>query len=233
MRYPNIIRASFISRENRFVATVSLNGEPVKVHVKNTGRCRELLIPGAPVYLVRAENENRKYQYDLVSVEKGGLLVNMDSQAPNAVFGEFLRAGGLIDGVTHVKPEFSYGASRMDFYFERGEARHLVEVKGVTLEEDGVCRFPDAPTQRGVKHLLALRQAVQNGFHAWICFVIQMEGMCRLEPNEAADPAFARPLRDAAASGVGVRAFECRVQPDCLAISREVPVHLHVQEMGE
>lgn len=233
MRYPNITKASFISRENRFVATVCLNNEPVKVHVKNTGRCRELLIPGAPVYLVRAENENRKYQYDLVSVEKGGLLVNMDSQAPNAVFGEFLRAGGLIDGVTYVKPEFAYGASRMDFYFERGEERHLVEVKGVTLEQDGVCRFPDAPTQRGAKHLYGLIQAAQNGFHAWICFVIQMGGMRRWEPNEAADPAFARALRDAAEAGVEVRAFECRVQPDSLAISREIPVHLPVQEKEE
>lgn len=226
MQYPNIIKATFISRENRFVATVELGGQPVKVHVKNTGRCRELLIPGAVVYLVHSDNSARKYAYDLVSVEKGGRMVNMDSQAANRVFEEFLRAGGLIDDITCLKPEFTHGASRFDFYFERGGEKHLLEVKGVTLETDGVCRFPDAPTLRGAKHLRELAQAVGEGYRAWICFVVQMGGMQYLEPNVATDPAFAHALKEAVQAGVEVRAFCCAVTPDSLSIKEELPVHL-------
>ena len=231
MRYPNITRASFVSRENRFVATVRLHGEETKVHVKNTGRCRELLVPGATVYLVDSGRPERKYRYDLVAVEKGDLLVNMDSQAPNAVFAEFLRRGGLMDGVTYIKPEFQYGTSRMDFYFERGEERHLVEVKGVTLEENGVCRFPDAPTSRGSRHLRELIQAREEGIQGWICFVVQMDHMSRLEPNWRTDPEFSRTLCLAAEAGVQVRAFGCYVTPQGLEIASELPVHLDVQEM--
>lgn len=231
MRYPNITRASFVSRENRFVATVRLHGEDTRVHVKNTGRCRELLVPGATVYLVDSGRPERKYRYDLVAVEKGDLLVNMDSQAPNAVFAEFLRRGGLMDGVTHIKPEFQYGASRMDFYFERGEERHLVEVKGVTLEENGVCRFPDAPTSRGSRHLRELIQAREEGIQGWICFVVQIDHMSRLEPNWRTDPEFSRTLCLAAEAGVHVRAFGCHVTPQGLEIASELPVHLDVQEM--
>lgn len=230
MQYPNITKASFVSRQNRFVATVNLNGTETQVHVKNTGRCRELLTPGATVYLVDSQNEKRKYRYDLVSVEKGDLLVNMDSQAPNQVFGDFLRSGGFLEGVTLVKPEYRYGSSRVDFYFERNGERHLAEIKGVTLEENGICRFPDAPTERGVRHLGELAQAVQEGFQAWACFVVQMDGMRWLEPNEKTDPAFARALREAAAAGVGVRAFCCQVYPDSMQIVSELPVHLNVQE---
>ena len=231
MRYPNITRASFVSRENRFVATVRLHGEDTRVHVKNTGRCRELLVPGATVYLVDSGRLERKYRYDLVAVEKGDLLVNMDSQAPNAVFAEFLRRGGLMDGVTYIKPEFQYGTSRMDFYFERGEERHLVEVKGVTLEENGVCRFPDAPTSRGSRHLRELIQAREEGIQGWICFVVQMDHMSRLEPNWRTDPEFSRTLCLAAEAGVQVRAFGCHVTPQGLEIASELPVHLDVQEM--
>lgn len=231
MRYPNITRASFVSRENRFVATVRLHGEETKVHVKNTGRCRELLVPGATVYLVDSGRPERKYRYDLVAVEKGDLLVNMDSQAPNAVFAEFLRRGGLMDGVTYIKPEFQYGTSRMDFYFERGEERHLVEVKGVTLEENGVCRFPDAPTSRGSRHLRELIQAREEGIQGWICFVVQIDHMSRLEPNWRTDPEFSRTLCLAAEAGVQVRAFGCHVTPQGLEIASELPVHLDVQEM--
>ena len=231
MRYPNITRASFVSRENRFVATVRLHREDTRVHVKNTGRCRELLVPGATVYLVDSGRPERKYRYDLVAVEKGDLLVNMDSQAPNAVFAEFLRRGGLMDGVTYIKPEFQYGTSRMDFYFERGEERHLVEVKGVTLEENGVCRFPDAPTSRGSRHLRELIQAREEGIQGWICFVVQIDHMSRLEPNWRTDPEFSRTLCLAAEAGVQVRAFGCHVTPQGLEIASELPVHLDVQEM--
>jgi len=231
MRYPNITRASFVSRENRFVATVRLHGEDTRVHVKNTGRCRELLVPGATVYLVDSGRPERKYRYDLVAVEKGDLLVNMDSQAPNAVFAEFLRRGGLMDGVTYIKPEFQYGTSRMDFYFERGEERHLVEVKGVTLEENGVCWFPDAPTSRGSRHLRELIQAREEGIQGWICFVVQMDHMSRLEPNWRTDPEFSRTLCLAAEAGVQVRAFGCYVTPQGLEIASELPVHLDVQEI--
>lgn len=231
MRYPNITRASFVSRENRFVATVRLHGEDTRVHVKNTGRCRELLVPGATVYLVDSGRPERKYRYDLVAVEKGDLLVNMDSQAPNAVFAEFLRRGGLMDGVTYIKPEFQYGASRMDFYFEQEGERHLVEVKGVTLEENGVCRFPDAPTSRGSRHLRELIQAREEGIQGWICFVVQIDHMSRLEPNWRTDPEFSRTLCLAAEAGVQVRAFGCHVRPQGLEIASELPVHLDVQEM--
>lgn len=231
MRYPNITRASFVSRENRFVATVRLHGEDTRVHVKNTGRCRELLVPGATVYLVDSGRPERKYRYDLVAVEKGDLLVNMDSQAPNAVFAEFLRRGGLMDGVIYIKPEFQYGASRMDFYFEREGERHLVEVKGVTLEENGVCWFPDAPTSRGSRHLRELIQAREEGIQGWICFVVQMDHMSLLEPNWRTDPEFSRTLCLAAEAGVQVRAFGCHVRPQGLEIASELPVHLDVQEM--
>lgn len=227
MRYSNITKAVFQSRENRFVATVSLNGREEKVHVKNTGRCRELLIPGVPVYLVKSDVQTRKYGYDLVAVEKGPLLINMDSQAPNQEFGAWLKNGGLLDGITFVKPEYPYGKSRIDFYFERGDEKHLVEVKGVTLEEHGVCRFPDAPTQRGVKHLEELAQAVQNGYEAWICFVVQMEGMTLFEPNRDTDPAFAKALQEAENAGVQIKALGCHVTPDSMEISYEIPVNLH------
>lgn len=230
MRYPNIIKASFISRENRFVATVRLHGEKTKVHVKNTGRCRELLVPGANVYLVDSGRPERKYRYDLVAVEKGSLLVNMDSQAPNQVFGEFLSAGCLIGGVTRIKPEYRYRDSRVDFYFERGGERHLVEVKGVTLEEDGLCRFPDAPTQRGTKHLRELTAALEEGFRSWICFVVQMEGMRALAPNWRTDPEFSEALCRAARAGVRVRAFGCCVGLQSLEIAGELPVLLEVQD---
>lgn len=212
------------------MATVLLYNEPIRVHVKNTGRCRELLRPGAVVYLVKSDNSSRKYSYDLVAVEKGDLMVNMDSQAPNLVFYEFLQSGAFLDGVTYIKPEYTFGTSRVDFYFERAGERHLVEVKGVTLEENGRCRFPDAPTQRGAKHLRELAQAVQEGYRAWICFVVQMPGMVMLEPNLKTDPEFTRALQDAARSGVEVRAFGCEVSPDSLSIGCSIPVRLNAQE---
>lgn len=230
MEYGEVAAGTFLARPNRFIAHVAIDGKTEICHVKNTGRCRELLIPGATVYLVDSNNEKRKYRYDLVTVEKGELLVNMDSQAPNQVFGDFLRSGGFLEGVELVKPEYRYGSSRIDFYFERQGERHLVEIKGVTLEENGICRFPDAPTDRGARHLEELARAVGEGFHAWACFVVQMKGMRWLEPNEKTDPAFAKALRKAAAAGVGVRAFCCQVYPDGLEIKSELPVRLCVQD---
>ena len=226
MQYPNIAKAKFISRENRFVATVELEGEEIKVHVKNTGRCRELLVPGRTVYLVQSDNPKRKYAYDMVTVEKGELMVNMDSQAPNHIFEEFLRNGGLCDGITYIKPEYTYGKSRVDFYFERDGEMHLVEVKGVTLETNGVCRFPDAPTQRGTKHLRELTKAAGEGFCCWVCFVVQMDGMKYLEPNFDTDPEFAAALKRAAEAGVRVKAYCCRVVPGTVKLDHEIPVQI-------
>ena len=229
MQYTEVAEARFVSRENRFVATVVLNQEQIRVHVKNTGRCQELLRPNARVFLADSKNPKRKYRYDLIAVEKGNLLINMDSQAPNQAFNEFLRSGGLVNDVSFIKPEYQYGSSRIDFYFERGMERHLVEIKGVTLEEHGICQFPDAPTERGTKHLHELIKATEEGYHAWICFVVQMQGMRWLEPNERTDPAFAQALRDAADAGVRVCAFQCNVGPAHMEITSEIPVRLFMQ----
>lgn len=226
MRYPNIHRARFLSRPNRFVANCELEGERLAVHVKNTGRCKELLVPGAEVWLTKSENPARKTAFDLVAVQKGGRLVNMDAQAPNAVFGEYLRSGGFLPETENVRAEVRFGASRFDFCAESGGKLHYMEVKGVTLEEDGVVRFPDAPTQRGVKHLRELQAAAAAGFGAHVVFVIQMEGVERFEPNDRTHAAFGEALREAARNGVRVHAFWCRVPPDSLSIGGPVPVTL-------
>lgn len=226
MRYPNIHPARFLERPNRFVARCLLDGETVTVHVKNTGRCRELLVPNAPVWLVRSENSDRKTAFDLVAVEKQGKLINMDAAAPNAVFAKYARAGRFLPGMTGLRAEVPFGASRFDFCLEADGRRHYVEVKGVTLEEDGVVRFPDAPTLRGVKHLRELQAAVEAGFGAHLVFVIQMAEARWMEPNDATHPAFGQALREAAAGGVDIRAFCCRVTPDSLEAAQEVPIRL-------
>lgn len=226
MRYPNIHRARFLSRPNRFVANCDLEGEALVVHVKNTGRCKELLVPGAEVWLTRSGNPARKTAFDLVAVQKGGRLVNMDAQAPNAAFGEFLRGGGFLPEVQNVRAEVRCGASRFDFRAESGGKLHYMEVKGVTLEEDGVVRFPDAPTERGVKHLKELQAAAAAGFGAHVVFVIQMEAVERFEPNDHTHAAFGAALREAADNGVRVHAFWCRVTPDSLSIAGPVPVKM-------
>lgn len=227
MNYPAIRQARFLSRPNRFVALVELDGAVHKVHVKNTGRCRELLVPGATVYLAPGDNPDRKTAYDLVAVEKGPLLVNMDSQAPNRAFGQRARAGHFRPGLTLLRPETVWGRSRFDFYWESDAGRRgFVEVKGVTLEENGHARFPDAPTLRGVKHLEELALCRQAGFEATVCFVVQMGGMTDFAPNDATHPAFGDALRRAAAAGVEVLAMECAVTPHSLALSRPVPVRL-------
>lgn len=226
MRYGTVLPGRFAERPNRFIALVDTAEGRVVCHVKNTGRCRELLLPGARVYLERAENPARKTAYDLIAVEKGSLLVNMDAQAPNRVFGEWAVKGGFLPDVQALKPEYAYGASRIDFCLETDRGPHLVEVKGVTLEENGHAWFPDAPTERGVKHIHELRRAVEQGLEATLFFVVQMEGMLDVSPNDATHPAFGAALREAAAEGVSVRAFDCTVTPDSIAIRREIPVLL-------
>lgn len=223
MQYENMVAGIFRKRPNRFVAEVEIQGQIVISHVKNTGRCRELLIPGAEVYLQDwgEAHEGRKTRYDLIAVRKGQRLINMDAQAPNKVFLEWARQqGGLW------KPEVTWGNSRFDFAWQAGERKGFVEVKGVTLEEDGVVLFPDAPTERGVKHLRELKKAREEGFEAAVCFVVQMENVRCFRPNEKTHPEFGAALREAAESGVTVFARSCRVTPDGLTLAEEVPVEL-------
>ena len=226
MQYRNVIPALFIDRPNRFIANVQTEEGIQRVHVKNTGRCRELLIPGATVYLEEGDNPNRKTRYDLIAVDKNGLLINMDSQAPNRLFAEWAASGGFLPDVTRIRGEYTYGASRLDFCLETGKGLHLVEVKGVTLEENGVARFPDAPTERGVKHIKELQKAVESGLEATLFFVVQMEGIRHVEPNDATHPAFGAALREAAAAGVHVKAYDCSVAADSVSIRKEIPVLL-------
>ena len=226
MRYSNIREGRFLSRPNRFIAQVEVEGEVETVHVKNTGRCRELLIPDTVVYLAEGTNPARKTRYDLIAVEKSGRLINMDSQAPNQVFREWVCSGGFRPDVTAVRGEYSYGDSRLDFCLETPEGLHLVEVKGVTLEENNAARFPDAPTERGIRHIRELQRAVAEGLQATLVFVVQMEGIESVAPNDETHPAFGTALREAAAAGVRVCAYDCAVTPDSLAIRGEVSVVL-------
>ena len=226
MRYSNVRAGRFLARPNRFVAHVELDGETVVCHVKNTGRCRELLVPGATVYLQESGNPARKTRFDLIAVDKGGLLVNMDAQAPNQVFREWAEAGNFQEGLTFLRPETTWGDSRFDFYWEAGARRGFVEVKGVTLEEDGHACFPDAPTERGVKHLNELARCQTDGYEAAVCFVLQMAGMKDFAPNDRTHPAFGDALRQASQAGVRIMARECIVTPDSLTIGAAVPVLL-------
>lgn len=226
MRYANVCEGRFLLRPNRFIAHVEVEGGIEICHVKNTGRCRELLVPGAAVYLEPAANPLRKTPYDLVAVRKGELLINMDAQAPNKVFGEWAAAGGFLPEVSGIRPEFTWEDSRFDFRLEDGSGPWFVEVKGVTLEENGEVRFPDAPTERGTKHLRGLLRAVEQGYRAAVCFVIQMKGPTVFRPNDRTDPAFGAALRQAAAGGVQVLAVDCQVTPDSLSIDSFVPVDL-------
>ena len=226
MHYQNVRAAKFIDRPNRFIAHVELDGSVETVHVKNTGRCRELLVPGCTVYLEKGTNPNRKTAYDLIAVEKGSSLINRDAQAPNKVFAEWAAAGGFLPDVTAIRPEYTYGGSRLDFCVETEGRLHLVEVKGVTLEDGGHTRFPDAPTERGVKHLHELMHAVELGHRATAFFVIQMADVVDFAPNDATHPAFGEALRQAKAAGVNITAYSCRVTPDSMAIDQPVEVLL-------
>lgn len=226
MQYSDIHKAVFLERPNRFIAHCTVDGMLETVHVKNTGRCRELLVPGATVYLEKSSNTNRKTAYDLVTVETPFGLVNMDAAAPNQVAGELLRAGAILSSPTLVRPEVRFGASRLDFYAENDQQRLFVEVKGVTLRQGAWAVFPDAPTVRGTKHMGELVQAVAQGYRAMALLIVQMGGCTAFRPNRETDPAFCRALRDARAAGVEVRAVDCRVTPNTVTANRELPVDL-------
>ena len=217
MKYENMVRGTFLARPNRFIAHIEIDGKEEICHVKNTGKCRELLTPGATVWCQKSDNPARKTKYDLICVQKGSLLINMDSQAPNIAAREWLMAGGL-GQIEDLKVEYTHGDSRFDFSFVKDGKRCFLEVKGVTLENDGVCAFPDAPTQRGVKHLQGLTAAVQAGYGAFVLFVVQMADMKYLHPNDDTDPAFGAALRKASESGVSILAMDCAVTPDSMAI---------------
>lgn len=218
MKYQNVTEAIFIDRPNRFIAHVELNGVVETVHVKNTGRCRELLIPRARVILEKSANPDRKTKYDLVSVYKEELgWVNIDSQIPNRLVKEWL----IDQGMEQVRPEYTYGKSRIDFYFEKNGEKCLMEVKGVTLEREGIAYFPDAPTERGVKHLKELAAATKNGYRCYIAFVIQMEGIYEVRPNMDTHPAFGTALREAEEAGVFVLCLPCSITADGIVL-REV-----------
>lgn len=225
MYYPRMTEGIFRDRPNRFIAHVELDGVLETVHVKNTGRCKELLTPGAAVWCQKSENPARKTQYDLVCVQKGDILINMDSQAPNTAAGEWLRFGGLGD-IQNLRPETVHGDSRFDFSFQKDGKQCFLEVKGVTLENGGVCAFPDAPTERGTKHLKGLTQAAKEGFGAYVLFVIQMSPVRYLRPHEERDPAFAQALREAAAGGVTILAMDCRITPEEMVLQNPVEVRL-------
>lgn len=225
MEYSNILPGVFHCRPNRFIAHVELNGAVQTVHVKNTGRCRELLVPGARVYCQESDRPGRKTKYDLIAVEKQGRLINMDSQAPNIAAGEWLRSGAL-GQIDDLRAETVHGDSRFDFSFTLEGRPCFLEVKGVTLENDGICAFPDAPTQRGARHLRGLAEAARDGYGAYVLFVIQMENVRSLRPNDDTDPDFAQALRQAARVGVEVLAMECSVTPGTMTITKPVPVEL-------
>ena len=233
MKYEKIIPAKFISRPNRFVAQVKLDGKEISVHVKNTGRCRELLVPGATVYLedYTFRQGKRKLLYDLVAVEKGDLLINMDSQAPNKAVKEALENGTIripeMEEPAVIRPETFYEQSRFDFYVKDiNGAEGFAEVKGVTLENSGIASFPDAPTERGIKHLHELVKAQENGYSACVLFIIQMSGIRCFMPNDERHAAFGEALRYAASKGVKVMAYECDVTADTMKVTKPVPVKL-------
>ena len=234
MKYENMVKGTFLARPNRFIAEVSVNGEKERAHVKNTGRCRELLVPGVEIYLQDfGENpEGRKTRYSLYGVKKGNLLINMDSQAPNRVAEEAFRSGRIIppgmSKLTTIKREKTFGNSRFDFYLEDEQGQKgWLEVKGVTLEDNGIVRFPDAPTERGVKHVNELIDAAEEGYRAFILFVIQMDGIKEFRPNDVTHKAFGDALRKAEKKGVSVMAYDCHVTEDTLEINKTVPVKLY------
>ena len=226
MRYEHIVTGTFISRPNRFIAMVDVSGTVERCHVKNTGRCRELLVKGVTVYLSVPDNPNRSTPYDLVAVMKGDRLINMDSQIPNAVAAESLREIPMFSRVTGIRREYTYGNSRIDIFAADDDNRYLVEVKGVTLEDYGVVRFPDAPTERGVKHVRELISSMKDGYVPCLLFVIQMDDVRYFEPNRATDPEFADALKEAKDAGVNILAYTCNVTPDSMTLKDPVEVRI-------
>lgn len=230
MIYNNIQKGIFLARPNRFIAQVLIDGKEETIHVKNTGRCKELLTPNATVYVEFCDSPTRKTKFDLIAVEKGALLVNMDAQAPNKVFREWAETGAFQPPLTLLQGEKTFGKSRFDFYWESQQNENTVkgftELKGVTLEHEGIACFPDAPTERGVKHIEELILAKQSGLEASICFLIQMEGMKEMRPNDVTHPAFGDALRKAKAMGVEIFALGCDVTPNSLTATEFIPVIL-------
>lgn len=230
IKYKNIVKAVFLERPNRFIAKVLVDGKEEFVHVKNTGRCKELLVKGSTVYLSVSDNPKRKTKYDLICVDKitdcGILKINMDSQIPNDVVGEWLKIGNLFSDKAIIKREVFYKKSRFDFYIEDGERKAFLEVKGVTLEENGVAMFPDAPTERGVKHINELIDAVNEGYEGYIFFVIQMNNVTSFTPNYQTHADFGVALKTAQNSGVKIMAYNCVVADDSIVIDKEIKVNL-------
>lgn len=224
MRYDNIVKGSFIDRPNRFIANVKIGEKTEVCHVKNTGRCKELLTPNAAVYLQKSNNPQRKTAYDLIAVEKGSLLINMDSAAPNKAAAEYIKK--VFGENARITPEKNYGSSRLDFYVEQKKDKWFIEVKGVTLEKNGSAFFPDAPTERGVKHIKELQRAFQEGYKTAILFIVQMKGVHTFSPNDETHPEFGEALREAAKSGVIVKAVDCIVTPDSMTADKEIAVRL-------
>lgn len=233
MIYENIVEGIFCFRPNRFIAECLVDGEKVTVHVKNTGRCRELLIPGVTVFLQYSDKESRKTKYSLISVMKGDILINIDSQIPNVVLNEALvkekiALPGLKSPVSLIKREAAYQSSRFDFYIEAGDQKAFIEVKGVTLEEGGIALFPDAPTERGVKHLLELCKALDEGYLSYMIFIIQMKGISYFIPNEKMHARFAETLKEAASKGVHVLAYDCLITKESIEMDKEVKIKLEM-----
>ncbi len=226
MIYKNIQKARFLSRPNRFIAHIDIAGKTEVCHVKNTGRCKELLTENATVFVQKSDNPNRKTKYDLISVLKGKKLINMDSQIPNKVFGEWAQNSGFFGEIKLLKAEKTFENSRFDFYIETDNDKIFVEVKGVTLEQDGVVMFPDAPTERGVKHINELCRCIDNGYKAYIFFIIQMDNVKYFTPNRKTHPQFAEALKAAAEKGVGVYALDCKVSENSIVADKFVEVRL-------
>lgn len=226
MKYERMKKGNFVSRPNRFIANVIIDGKEEVCHVKNTGRCKELLTPNACVFVQESDNPNRKTKFSLIGVIKGERYINMDSQVTNIVVREWIEKGNLFENVTLIKPEKKYGNSRFDLYVEAGERKIFIEVKGATLEEDGIVRFPDAPTERGVKHINELCECIKDGYEAYIIFVIQMKDVEHFEPNEKTHKEFAEALRKAQKAGVNIIAVDCEVTEDSIDIRDNVKVVL-------
>ncbi len=221
MQYGKMVKGKFLARPNRFIAHIEIEGKTEICHVKNTGRCKELLTSGSTVWCERSQNPARKTAFDLICVQKGSRLINMDSQAPNMAAKQWLLCGGL-GQIENLKPESTFGNSRFDFSFTLNGKPCFLEVKGVTLETDGVCAFPDAPTVRGAKHLQELTALKKEGYGAYVLFVIQMEDVKYLHPNDVTDPVFSKALREAAKAGVTVLAMDCKVTPDTMTLNKPV-----------
>ncbi|KUG04440.1 sugar/maltose fermentation stimulation protein [hydrocarbon metagenome] len=226
MKYKDIKRAKFLSRPNRFIAHIEVEGRPDVCNVKNTGRCRELLMPGADIVIQEVNHPKRKTKYDLIAVYKGPRIINIDSQVPNKVFHEWLGKSELFQDLNLIKPEFKYGNSRLDFYMESDFRRILVEVKGVTLEEKGVALFPDAPTDRGIKHLSHLCHSLEQGYDAYLFFIIQMKDVRYFAPNHKTHPAFGQALINAQQQGVKILALYCQVEADSIQARKWVEVRM-------